>query len=316
MKKVKVVYIFFWFLLIYIVLALVWWFIALNEQNTTITSLYLQLHLSSINTNNILLHGERKKYQYIGEGIIFLIFILAVAWLLYNYLKKQIIFSQQQENFMMAITHEFNTPLSIIKLNTETLQYRKLNEEQYQRLITQMQIEVNRLEELITNVLFSTQDPLHNKQQQSLEMLDMYIVLQELVQLYTYRFPTRIFRCEATHNLLCQVHPFQINLLLRNLLDNAVKYSTGAITISGTKDDHRIAISIADEGPGITDEEKKRIFKRFYRIGKEQVRHANGTGLGLYICDMIARYHHTKINVLDRSPQGSIFLIYFQLHHI
>ena len=66
-----------------------------------------------------------------------------------------------------------------------------------------------------------------------------------------------------------------------------------------------------DEGAGISEEEKKNIFQKFYRIGNEQTRKTQGTGLGLYLCKKIAAYHQADIFVTDNQPRGSIFTVQF-----
>src|SRR5690242_3556212 len=142
----------YWFLLIYIVAALVWWFIALNNQNRQMTSYKLeQLNQSdsSFERNLLLVSDEqkRKTAQYIGEGVTFLLVILVGAVFVYRATKKQILLSQQEQNFMMAVTHELKTPIAVTKLNLETLQKHKqdLDENKQQKLIINSLEETDRL---------------------------------------------------------------------------------------------------------------------------------------------------------------------------
>jgi signal transduction histidine kinase len=71
-------------------------------------------------------------------------------------------------------------------------------------------------------------------------------------------------------------------------------------------------LRVKDEGPGIRDEEKSRIFSKFYRVGDESTRKTKGTGLGLYICRKIAQAHKGEISVTDNIPHGSIFKVIFR----
>ena len=101
----------YWFLLIYIVAALVWWFISLENQNRQMFVYRLaQIDKSDPASNQKLAQIEeerkRKTAQYIGEGSTFLLLILLVAVFVYRATKRQILLSHQQQNFMMAITHE------------------------------------------------------------------------------------------------------------------------------------------------------------------------------------------------------------------
>ena len=139
----------YWVLLVYIVAALVYWFIALNTQNRQMIQYEKQqlkkdspIYIDEIKKLNAI--EKRKTIQYIGEGSTFLLLILASAVFIFRAVRKQLKSSQQQQNFMMAITHELKTPIAVTKLNLETLQKRKLEEGQQQKLIQSTIQEANR----------------------------------------------------------------------------------------------------------------------------------------------------------------------------
>jgi len=100
---------------------------------------------------------KRKSTAYIGEGAIFLLLILAGAVLVFRMVGRQLKQTQEQQNFMMAITHELKTPIAVAKLNLETLQKRKLDEVQQRRIILTTLQETNRLNALCNNLLLSSQ---------------------------------------------------------------------------------------------------------------------------------------------------------------
>ena len=104
-----------------------------------------------------------------------------------------------------------------------------------------------------------------------------------------------------------------LKLLLSNLLENANKYSpkNKPISLRLTEDGDDILLEVADEGSGIPDEEKKPVFKKFYRIGNEETRKTQGTGLGLYICQKIVKDHGGDIFIKDNQPSGSKFIVQF-----
>ena len=136
--RLRFIFIVYWFLLAYIIAALVWWFIALNTQNHQMaTYKIMQLKkddpLYEYAVSVISDFERRKTDQYIGEGSIFLLLIIVGAVFLYRAVRRQFRSSQQQQNFIMAITHELKTPIAVTKLNLETLQKRKLEEAQQQR---------------------------------------------------------------------------------------------------------------------------------------------------------------------------------------
>ena len=100
-------------------------------------------------------------------------------------------------------------------------------------------------------------------------------------------------------------------MLLNNLLDNALKYSDKEtdVKVELKKINGKVVLKIIDKGEGIADEEKKRIFQKFYRVGSETTRKTKGTGLGLYLCKRIVHDHKGTITVHDNVPKGSIFIV-------
>jgi len=104
---------------------------------------------------------------------------------------------------------------------------------------------------------------------------------------------------------------FLLGLVLNNLLENAVKYTKVDVLISLIlkTEKNQIRICVIDEGEGIPDPEKSRIFDKFYRMGDETKRKTKGTGLGLYLSSKIVRDHQGSITVTDNKPHGAIFTI-------
>src|SRR6266487_4727453 len=100
-------------------------------------------------------------------------------------------------------------------------------------------------------------------------------------------------------------------MAVNNLLDNAIKYSSKEknVWISVQKDNDKISISVKDEGKGINNSEKDKVFDKFYRIGNPQTKGSRGTGLGLYVTGRIVQQHKADITLTDNIPQGSIFEI-------
>ena len=109
--------------------------------------------------------------------------------------------------------------------------------------------------------------------------------------------------------------PLLLQLMISNFLENAIKYSPKDkfITCQLTKKGNSIVLNIIDEGIGIKDEEKSKIFEKFYRTGNESTRKTQGTGLGLYLCRKIAEYHNADITVTNSDPAGTNFAIHFHI---
>jgi signal transduction histidine kinase len=315
--KLAVVTFVYWFLLLYMIAALAWWFIALEKQNSIMTSIRIAELLKDDpdylkKFDAIQEISNRKTAQYIGEGITFLALILVGAVYVYRATRRQLKFSAQQQNFMMAITHELKTPIAVAQLNLETLQKRKLAEDKQQKLIANTLQEANRLNTLCNNILFTSQLDAggYSVNFQELNLTD---IVETCVDDCKSRFPERIITEAIEENRLIQGDPFLLQMLVNNLLENALKYSPKNLPIHvslitlGTK----IAISISDLGQGIDNQEKKKVFDKFYRSGNENTRKAQGTGLGLYLCKKIAETHNGYISVTDNQPNGSTFTVLF-----
>ncbi|MEP7279078.1 MAG: ATP-binding protein [Bacteroidota bacterium] len=316
-KRLAAATIVYWFLLMYIVAALVWWFIALQQQSHQM-AVYKLVELKAGDpaylqkVEAITTEERRKNARNIGEGAIFLLVISIGALFVYRAVRRQIKMTQQQQNFMMAITHELKTPIAVAKLNLETLQKHKLEESKQQKLIQATLQEVNRLNALTNNILISSQ--LEGGGYKLVkEELDFSSLAAICVQDFHARFPDRKMDSAVDEHIDISGDALLLQILVNNLLDNAVKYAPkeSVIHFRLQQNEKDIFLSCADEGPGITDEEKKKIFDRFYRIGNEQVRRTKGTGLGLYLCKKIASDHKAGISVTNNQPTGSIFTVHF-----
>lgn len=320
-KSFRTATIVYWVLLTYILAALVWWFVSLEKQNREITdlkykNLSLQPDSSLVNQSDSLdsINSENKRNfaKYIGEGVTFLILIVIGAFFIYRSVRRQFKMQQQQKNFMMAVTHELKTPVSVARLNLETLQKYQLDPEKQKKLIRMTLDETARLNSLTNNILVSSQLE-GGGYQSSMEDLNLSDLLKDCIQDFRNRFPERTFIEQTDADIDIQGDALLLQMMINNLLENAIKYSpkTTAITAILRKNLSDIELLIKDEGPGIPESEKKKIFTRFYRIGNETTRKTQGTGLGLYLSRTIAGYHNADISVTDNIPQGSSFAVIF-----
>ncbi len=316
-KRLRFVFIVYWFLLAYIVAALIWWFIALNNQNHQVAVHDIaQLKKDSAGYDNeveiILTKEKRKTSQYIGEGVVFFLVIMAGAIFIFRAVRRQLKAGQQQQHFMMAITHELKTPIAVTKLNLETLQKRKLDETQQQKLIQNTIQEANRLNALCNNILLVSQIE-EKRYHITKEDINLGELVNDCVKDFMNRFPQRIYNAVIGDNIFIKGDKLLLQLAANNLIENATKYSPKEkpVVVTLTSEAGAIKLSVTDEGSGIPAEDKKKIFEKFYRIGNKATKEAKGTGLGLYLTKKIAQQHKANIYVTDNLPAGSIFTIEF-----
>jgi two-component system, OmpR family, sensor histidine kinase CiaH len=324
-KKIRIAIAIYWLLLIYIIAALVWWFISLLTQNDQLTDQSIKLAGLTISKEaNPELYAQkiaeisdakrRNLVKYIGEGLTFLVLILLGAGFVYRSIRKRLLYQQQQQNFMMAITHELKTPISVARLNLETMLKHHLDEEKQKKLLQMTLQETNRLNVLTNNILVSSQ--LEGKGYNfSKDELDFSLLVKDCLQEARSRYPERVFLDQIEPETELSGDALLLKLMLNNLLDNAVKYSSKEKPITCRLQKNmatgQLVLQVIDEGTGIPDNEKSKIFQKFYRVGNETTRKAQGTGLGLYLCRKIARDHHADITVTNNHPAGSNFAITF-----
>lgn len=315
LKKLRYVFFIYWFLLVYILTALIWWFIALNDQNRQMAQFKMhELNVAdknyTIQANTIKQDEKRKTAQYLGEGSIFFLLILAGAVFVFRAVRRQLKLSQEQQHFMMALTHELKTPIAVAMLNLETLQKRKLDESQQLRLIQTTLQETNRLNALCNNMLLSSQIEAGGYTFTK-EETDMSELISNCAQDFITRFPDRRIITNIKENIFVNGDLLLLQMVANNLIDNAVKYSPreSAVSVSLKERDSNVMLEVKDEGKGIAEDEKEKIFNKFYRTGNTATKAAKGTGLGLYLSKKIVAQHNGNISVTDNMPTGAIFTV-------
>ena len=317
-KRLALITMVYWFLLMYIIAALVFWFISLQIQNEKMTLLLINelqpgdevYQQKALKINDAF---RRKKAQYVGEGITFLAVILFGAVYVYRAARRQLMLSQQQQNFMMTVTHELKTPIAVVRLNLETVQKRQLQEDQQKKLIANTLQEADRLNSLCSNILLASQlDARAYKVNKT--KVDLSELAESVVSDFSQRHTSRAFQSSIEDKIYMQGEELLLQMMMNNLVENAIKYSPKdkPITIGLSKHNNHIIFSVKDEGEGIAEAEKSKIFEKFYRVGNELTRTTKGTGLGLYLCKMIAKDHGGHINIKSVLGDGSEFLVTFK----
>jgi two-component system, OmpR family, sensor histidine kinase CiaH len=323
-KKIRLATLVYWVLLLYIIAALVWWFVSLEKQNHQMTEMKISRLKSTVDSiinaekftlqlNEITSKEKRDSTKHLAEGLTFLVLILIGAAFVYQSVRRQLKLQQQQQNFMMAVTHELKTPISVARLNLETLQKHNLDTEKQQKIIKMTLQETGRLNTLTNNILIASQLEGADGTGFSKEELDLGDLLKDCIREYRNRFPERNFTEQIENDIAIKGDALLLQMLINNLLENAVKYSAKEKPVYGRLRMHNknAVLSIKDEGLGIADTEKKKIFYKFYRTGNEATRKTQGTGLGLYLCKKIAKDHNADIQVTNNEPAGSIFTVIF-----
>lgn len=313
-KKIRRAFVIYWVLLAYIIAAQIWWFIALKLQNDEMSEYKIQdLPKNELYAQTAAQITQAKNYktaQYAGEGVTFLLLIMAGAVFVFRAVRRELRRGTEQENFMMAITHELKTPIAVSKLNLETLQKWKLDETQQKRLLHNTLEETNRLDALCTNLLLSSQIVADGYRVTNEEQAYSTII-ENCVDNFKARCPLRTFEKNIEPDIFVIGDAFLLEIAVNNLLENAIKYSPKEkpVRIVLEKKESCAELQITDEGPGISEQEKKKIFEKFYRTGNEATRRAKGTGLGLFLVNNISKRHKGQIKIENNPAGGSIFVL-------
>lgn len=295
MKKTTVIIIYF--LSFYIILQFVWW----------------GYHLFQLN-EQVLASGEElnKKYMMIiGEGIVFFSILLFGIVKLMKSVKKDLALNNQKKNFLLSVTHELKSPLASIKLNLQTLNKRSLEKETQKKIIEKSEMEIVRLENIVNNILAVTR--LENSQRifEKLEF-SMSDLVRKQVEFYKINQGANHFFIEQIEqNISFQGDPALFELMISNLIENAIKYSdvNTEITVGLKKHNNKIELSVQDKGLGIAKEDQDKIFDKFFRSGNEEVRQAKGTGLGLFLVKSLVSEYKGNIKVQTQENEGTKFII-------
>jgi len=308
----------------YTLMAFIWWSVLLSRYNDQIYLLSKDnividkqkptLSLTDtkpLNADVITATYKKNKAMIIGEGMMFGLALIIGIWLIQKAYNKDIESTNKQKNFLMSITHELKSPIASINLITETLIKRPLTLTQQSELHNSILSESARLETLINKLLLTTR--IDHNYQYHLEPIDIDHLLVKIIANNQKNYPQASINYQGAGNpTIINADKEAVVSIFNNLIENGFKYCDTnhpmvEITLSHTENFTQIAVK--DNGVGIPNLEKNKIFKQFYRVGSEDIRSSKGTGLGLYITHKIVKAHKWSIAVHNNEPKGSIFVI-------
>lgn len=290
----------FYILICYTLLQLLWWGYQLIQLNKIVYSE----------------EASKRTIMILGEGAVFLVLMIIGIIKLKKTIQNEMEVNQQQKNFLLSVTHELKSPLASIKLYLQTIELRNLPEEKKAQIISNALLDADRLDSLIEKILTATRIDdgkfeIHKEQNNLSEFVTGIINQKKNGLAKNHHLNSNIH-----NNITFNFDTLAMHSIVSNLIENAVKYSPKEtlIDISLQQDNDYILFSVRDEGKGITDEQKKQIFNRFFRGEDEETRQTKGTGLGLYLVKNLVLQHKGNIQVHNNSPKGTLFEIKFSKH--
>ncbi len=239
------------------------------------------------------------------------------AWALFvlHDITRQKMLELVRKDFVANVSHELRTPLSVIKGYIETLVdgHQEMPEEDRTRFLNTIHRHTERLNSLLEDLLTLSRLESINPGLRR-ESINLRGLIEGIVDEYRSR------PAAATHQISCEtdpaiekllIDPLKITQVFANLLDNALKYTPPKCRISISAQLHRqdVEIRLADNGPGIPENDLPHIFERFYRVEKGRSREKGGTGLGLSIVKHIVQLHGGSVRVESGVGKGTAFII-------
>lgn len=207
------------------------------------------------------------------------------------------------------ITHELKTPVSLIMNYAETLLNNpQIDENTLLKFLNIIYNGAQRLNALINDIvelhrIEATQDELDSS---NIEVINMSSILEEVMEYYRNVGRNIVYRNNIVN---CRIKSEHILSIISNLIDNALKYTKGDISVEINKNNDFIVITVSDNGPVIPLDERDRVFERFYTTSYSRNMQTKGTGLGLSIVKHIAKLYSGGVSVVDNRQGGNTFIV-------
>src|ERR1039457_2062847 len=255
---------------------------------------------------------ESQRFLLLGMGVM-VVFLIAGTYFIARAIRREMEVSRMQSDFVSTVSHEFRSPLTSIRQLSEILELgRAPSEERRQVYYSTLVRETQRLQRLVEALLNFGRMEAGARPYRFEE-----IETSSLVHRVAGEFETQLAegrRIELSGpEATCPIHadPDALSVVLRNLIDNALKYSPEhpAIWVQWGLERAQVAIRVRDEGLGITAAERKAIFRKFVRGSAAAAANVKGSGVGLAMVKHIIAAHHGDIRVDSTPGAGSTFTV-------
>jgi two-component system phosphate regulon sensor histidine kinase PhoR len=255
----------------------------------------------------------KQMYFWIASGGLLLLVLIAFGASIF-YLYRQKFLNETQKDFVNNFTHEFKTPLAVIKIAAEVLQQPNIIDKperlrNYAGIIDEQSTHLENQIQRLLEITYTDRSSLPLEK----DSFDINAVLMQAIndlQPLADQKNAVITSNFATANTTVTADKYYLLLTFINLIENAIKYSgKPEIFISSYTEGNDCCIAIKDNGIGISPENQKKIFDRFFRVTKGDLHTVKGFGLGLSFVKKVVDTHGGKIEVLSEPGKGSTFIV-------
>jgi len=224
-----------------------------------------------------------------------------------------------RQEFVSNVSHELKTPLSSIKVLTESiLLQQNVPEEMYREFLVDINSEIDRMTAIVNDLLSLVRLD-YNGAKLNIDEIDMNRMLRDIVKRLNPLAENKNIELsyESSKEVTVEGDEVKLSLAISNLVENGIKYTPmdGKVKVSIDADHLDCFITVQDTGIGISEEEQTKVFDRFYRVDKTRDRETGGTGLGLAITHSTVLLHNGSVKVISGEGKGSTFVVRLPLKH-
>lgn len=280
--------------------------IILSSITVLMTVMLLVGWILVISRNLPLTHAFSGNVWLLTGGIASFVLVGSVLVMFSVSLVQEILETRRQQMFIDSVTHELKSPLASIKLCLDTLGRPELSQQQQAEMRSMMMSDVERLTIFVDDILQASRVA-HRRRSQTWTMVDVTAVMRNAIEAIRRRhdLPAEAFQFSPPATIETFTDPTALEIILKNVLDNAVKYSpTGPRVHVNMHLLHagQLSIVVRDEGIGLERGQLKRIFRRFHRAPDPLVSERSGSGLGLFVVDSLVRNLGGRIRAESDGP--------------
>ncbi|HXS19973.1 MAG TPA: HAMP domain-containing sensor histidine kinase [Steroidobacteraceae bacterium] len=274
-----------------------------------------QAALSPDVDRGLIAEERRHIAQYAWEGSFFIIALAVCIAVIARALRAEARVIQEQESFLALVSHQFKTPLASLQLSLETMAMRPLSPEHSSALIERMLSDLGRMEGMVTQILESMRLDRGRIDLKS-EPVDLGDAVARVIASFEERAAKDRIRvgAEIGHGLEVMADPLALDVILRNVLENALAavapIGGGSVSFTGRRIAGEIELTVRDSGVGFRPGDGTRLFQKFSRLHPGGGGSHFGTGLGLYIVRRLMQLAGGRVSAQSAGVgQGAAFVL-------
>jgi len=284
-----------------------------SEKLWLLPHLSLEIKMQGITLGEIA--KRRTLTNLVFLAVVDIVLLLGVLYMLRN-ISHEMTLARLKTDFVANVSHELRTPLALIRMHAETLEMGRVSsDEKKQNYYHAIVAETTRLTQLINNILDFSQIE-SDKKEYHFAKKDLSELVRRTMAMYFFHLQQKGFQVNVNideHIPEIKMDAEAVQQAFMNLLDNAMKFSMDQkqIDVHLYQNSKNIILAVSDRGIGIPQQEQRRIFEKFYRVGSSLVHNTKGSGLGLSLVKYIMGIHNGRVIVKSRVGEGSTFSLVF-----